>query len=203
MSIMQVFIRISLFLLINNILAEKDNKNGDSKSSNFQYEESVYNTDCSKLLPGQFLCLDLNIDPRTQQPSDCDPVLKRANVTCQAAPGIICESSGNSTFTGTIPCKPTNGYHHDTALLLSVFLGMFGADRFYLGYHATGLAKLCTMGFLFVGQLVDIILIASHTLGPADGSAYVSPYYGGGLTVLRTHNRTFRLPQPHWQPNEL
>ena len=52
MSIMQVFIRISLFLLINNILAEKDNKNGDSKSSNFQYEESVYNTDCSKLLPG-------------------------------------------------------------------------------------------------------------------------------------------------------
>ena len=27
-------------------------------------------------------------------------------------------------------CNWTNGYHFDTALLLSVFLGMFGADRF-------------------------------------------------------------------------
>ena len=29
-------------------------------------------------------------------------------------------------------CNWTNGYHFDTALLLSVFLGMFGADRFSL-----------------------------------------------------------------------
>lgn len=55
-----------------------------------------------------------------------------------------------------------NGYSLEIALLLSVFLGMFGLDRFYLGYPGIGLAKLCTLGFMFLGQLLDIILIASQ-----------------------------------------
>ena len=32
-------------------------------------------------------------------------------------------------------CEWTNGYHFDTALLLSVFLGMFGADRWDLAIN--------------------------------------------------------------------
>lgn len=64
-----------------------------------------YHTDCSNLLPGQYLCLDLNIDPATQQPKNCHPQLHYANVTCEAAPGIICHSTQNSSFTSTIPCK--------------------------------------------------------------------------------------------------
>lgn len=55
-----------------------------------------------------------------------------------------------------------NGYSLEIALLLSVFLGMFGLDRFYLGYPGIGLAKLCTLGFMFLGQLLDIILIAAQ-----------------------------------------
>ena len=66
-------------------------------------------------------------------------------------------------------CNWTNRYHFDTALLLSVFLGMFGADRFslkvllniqfvvrfYLGYPAVGLLKFSTLGFFFIGHLVS------------------------------------------------
>lgn len=55
-----------------------------------------------------------------------------------------------------------NGYSLEVTLLLSVFLGMFGLDRFYLGYPGIGLAKLCTLGFMFLGQLLDIILIAAQ-----------------------------------------
>lgn len=91
-----------------------------------------------------------------------------------------------------------NGYSLEVALLLSVFLGMFGLDRFYLGYPALGLAKLCTLGFMFVGQLLDILLIATQVVGPADGSAYVIPYFGAGVHVIRSDNNTYRLPQDDW-----
>jgi hypothetical protein len=44
-----------------------------------------------------------------------------------------------------VDCRWTNGYSFDTALLLSIFLGMFGVDRFYLGYPATGLTHKSTV----------------------------------------------------------
>ncbi len=49
------------------------------------------------------------------------------------------------------PVEGDKDYH--VALGLSVFLGFLGVDRFYLGYPAIGLAKLCTFGFLLVGQV--------------------------------------------------
>ena len=78
-----------------------------------------------------------------------------------------------STFFRDAQCRWTNGYDFETALLLSVFLGMFGADRFYLGYPALGLLKFSTLGFFFLGHLLDIVLIASQVVGPADGSHYI------------------------------
>ncbi len=75
---------------------------------------------------------------------------------------------------------------------------MFGADRFYLGYPAIGLLKFSTLGFFFMGQLLDIILIASQRLGPADGSHYVISYYGAGVTILGMDQDTAKKPQPDW-----
>ena len=43
-----------------------------------------------------------------------------------------------------------NGHSYETALLLSVFLGMFGIDRFYLGYPAIGKLLTHTQTRLFV-----------------------------------------------------
>lgn len=97
---------------------------------------------------------------------------------------------------------------------------MFGADRFYLGYPAIGLFKLCTLGCMFLGkvwkvvgtfeniesklcvcvtgQILDIILIATQSIGPADGSHYVINYFGPKSIPLKLDNDTYRMPQIDW-----
>jgi TM2 domain-containing membrane protein YozV len=96
-----------------------------------------------------------------------------------------------------VPCKWTNGVSFGTSLLLSVFLGMFGVDRFYLGYPAIGLLKLCTLGFMFLGQLIDVLLIAMQVVVPSDGSDYIIDFYGAGLTAIGQDNETYIQPHYH------
>ena len=56
-----------------------------------------------------------------------------------------------------------------TALLLSLFFGGLGVDRFYLGYTGLGLAKLFTFGGLGVWAFIDFILIATHNVKDSNG----------------------------------
>jgi len=46
------------------------------------------------------------------------------------------------------------------ALLLSIFLGGFGAHRFYAERYPTAILYLCTLGLFGFGTLYDIIRIA-------------------------------------------
>lgn len=50
--------------------------------------------------------------------------------------------------------------NYTTTLLLVIFVGFFGAHRFYAGKVFTGLLFLFTFGFLGIGWLIDIITVA-------------------------------------------
>jgi len=90
---------------------------------------------------------------------------------CVVKPHVLC--LGNRVFDKHVPCNWTKGYSWGTALLLSIVFGGFGVDRFYLGMWQEGIGKLFSFGGLGVWTLVDVILIATGYLGPADHSLYI------------------------------
>lgn len=50
-----------------------------------------------------------------------------------------------------------------TALLLSIFLGAYGIDRFYIGDTGLGIGKLLTCGGLGIWAIIDWFNISSST----------------------------------------
>jgi len=69
------------------------------------------------------------------------------------------------------PLQPLGDKDWSTAMLLSVFLGFLGVDRFYLGYTGLGILKLATLGGCGIWKLVDIVLVALNRLPDAQGRA--------------------------------
>ena len=95
---------------------------------------------------------------------------------------MTCEKCGREIPEGAASCpscSPTPATQTVTpvddskdwlaALLLSIFLGQLGIDRFYLGYIGLGVLKLLTAGGCGIWWLVDVILIATDSLKDAKG----------------------------------
>lgn len=63
--------------------------------------------------------------------------------------------------------KPTKNWV--VALLLSIFLGGFGIDRFYLGQIGLGIAKfLLSWATLGIWWFIDVVLIALRKVNDRD-----------------------------------
>jgi len=146
---------------------------------------------CLALQMGQFVCSSPTIDPATGEPTNCQPT-NTATVNCKVLPGVTCD--GPTEFSQTIACRYSGDTKFYTALGLSIFFGAFGIDRFYLGYPGIGLLKLTTCGFFLIGYYVDIFLIATQTVGPADGTYYQIPVNGARLSRVVATDATYRVP---------
>ncbi|XP_051898427.1 TM2 domain-containing protein 3 isoform X2 [Pristis pectinata] len=140
---------------------------------------------CSRLPP---LCIDCSMH------SNC-VYGKEVSFNCTVKPGVQCTDENkieqktfwitmvcqfcwqmppsNRTFQKKMYCNWTGGYKWSTALALSITLGGFGADRFYLGQWKEGLGKLFSFGGLGIWTLIDVLLIGIGYVGPADGSLYI------------------------------
>jgi TM2 domain-containing membrane protein YozV len=57
-----------------------------------------------------------------------------------------------------------------TLLLLSIFLGELGVDRFYVGKIGTGILKLITLGGCGIWWLIDLIMIICGKYTDSNGN---------------------------------
>ncbi|KAJ8407809.1 hypothetical protein AAFF_G00268530 [Aldrovandia affinis] len=139
--------------------------NGESGQQRTNFSLTMTCQFCWQLDPSQYRC---------NNSTNCMTVScprKRYNATCTVLDHVHC--LGRRVFPKRLYCNWTGGYKWSTALALSITLGGFGADRFYLGQWREGLGKLFSFGGLGIWTLIDVLLIGVGYVGPADGSLYI------------------------------
>jgi len=67
------------------------------------------------------------------------------------------------------PAGPISNKDWLITLLLSIFLGNLGVDRFYLGSIGLGILKLLTCGGVGVWSIIDIIPVATGKMKDGQG----------------------------------
>ncbi len=60
--------------------------------------------------------------------------------------------------------KPIRRRSYLVALLLSIFLGYLGVDRFYVNHIGLGILKLITAGGFGIWYIIDIIMFATKNI---------------------------------------
>lgn len=90
----------------------------------------------------------------------------------------FCQNCGAETNDLAVVCtkcgvklvKSGDGKNWLTALLLCIFLGEFGAHRFYVGKIGTGVLMLLTLGGLGIWLLIDLIMIITGSFKDKSGT---------------------------------
>jgi len=77
--------------------------------------------------------------------------------------------TGAATNLGNAMGVAPQGKDWLVTLLLSIFVGGLGIDRFYLGYIGLGILKLLTAGGCGIWWLIDLIIIVTGGMKDANG----------------------------------
>ncbi len=118
---------------------------------------------------------DVMRETKPEQPATPRPVFC---VVCGAEMNrgdLFCHACGWDGRTSPPPAAPRlvdrnpSEFNRLAALLLCLILGFLGIHRFYVGKVGTGLLWFLTLGFLGVGQIFDLILIATGEFRDSDG----------------------------------
>jgi TM2 domain-containing membrane protein YozV len=96
--------------------------------------------------------------------SSCGAVIKKEAEICPKC-GVRQKAANNVNPSGS----ETNSRWF-TLLLLSIFLGEFGVDRFFVGKIGTGIIKLVTFGGCGIWWLIDVIMIATNKFTDSNGN---------------------------------
>lgn len=93
----------------------------------------------------------------------------------QPAPGMASNmgATGVATNLGSAMGVSPVGKDWMVTLLLSIFVGGLGVDRFYLGYTGLGIAKLLTGGGCGIWWLIDLIMIVTGSMTDSNGMPLV------------------------------
>ncbi|MDQ7022568.1 MAG: TM2 domain-containing protein [Candidatus Gracilibacteria bacterium] len=89
----------------------------------------------------------------------CGEFLEKSINNGQPIINIVNQQNMNNDLSGLIVQK-----NWLIALLLSIFFGWFGFDRFYLGHGGSGIIKLFTMGGFGIWWIIDIFLILTKSI---------------------------------------
>ncbi len=83
--------------------------------------------------------------------------------------GKMKDASGQALEREAVAGTPVKS--QDTTLLLAIFLGIVGADRFYLGDTGLGIVKLLTCGGCGIWALIDTIFTGMGTRKDPQGNS--------------------------------
>ncbi|KAK8835339.1 TM2 domain-containing protein 2 [Tritrichomonas musculus] len=84
---------------------------------------------------------------------------------CQALKGVVCVGEPY-WIVNDFRCFEEGKRSYMPVLICSMFFGIFGVDRYLLGYPLLGTIKLLTLGGFGIWYVVDLILISLGILNP-------------------------------------